>query len=270
MPNYDIGIPLLVDAPLTSDGFAHLAGAVSSIANAAHQQWLKYAQGEPLPNGQVIGTRSGTYHRSIQIEQVDEFAWRIYTNLAYADAIERGMPARDLKKMLDSSLKVRRSKDGKRYLIVPFRWGTPGTVGFGRNVMSEAAHKFFQGQKSSRVISIGSRISGTGASDIKTRSPLLVPQARYEWGARLTAKHLGSANKRMAGMVNMRNPGGKGGAAHSQYLTFRVMSEDSPGWKAPAVPGKYPAKTVAEQFRPIAEKAFEEAVRWDLRQALGG
>ena len=70
MPNYDIGIPLLVDAPLTSDGFAHLAGAVSSIANAAHQQWLKYAQGEPLPNGQVIGTRSGTYHRSIQIEQV--------------------------------------------------------------------------------------------------------------------------------------------------------------------------------------------------------
>ena len=280
MSQYTIGIAIALppDIPFGPDAFPTLAGAVQALANTAHQQWLRYAQGEPLPSGQVIGIRSGTYHRSIQLEQISPFHYRVFSDLAYAESIETGSPARDLKKMLDSSLKVRRTKDGKRYLIIPFRWGTPGAVGFGGNVMPQAVHDFWkpQGVARSRVISIGSRESGTGAYDIKTRQPVLVPQRQYEWGARLTAKHLGAmgiggqAAKRMAGMVNFRNPGGSGGAAHSQYLTFRVMSEDSPGWQAPAIPGKYPAKTVADKIKPIAEQAFKKAVEEDIRRYLGG
>jgi hypothetical protein len=80
----------------------------------------------------------------------------------------------------------------------------------------------------------------------------------------------GQSAKRMAGMVNFRNPGGSGGAAHSSYLTFRVMTEDSPGWQAPAIPGKYPAKITAEQIKPIAEQAFKRAMEEDVRRYLGG
>ena len=271
-----VSVPIPAGAPIDAETFSTLAGAVAKCAHTVHQQWLAYAQGAPLPNGQTIGIRSGTYHRSILIEQTGPFAFRIFSDLAYADAIERGMPARDLKKMLDSSLKVRRSKDGKRYLIIPFRWGTPGTVGFGQNVMPQDVHDFFTppGVARSHVTGMGSRVSGTGAFDLKTRQPLLTPQASYQWGARLTAKYLatkgigGQAAKRLAGMVNMRQPGGKGGGAHSQYLTFRVMTEDSPGWKAPAIPGKYPAKTVADQIRPIAEQAFKKAMEADARRYL--
>lgn len=277
MTAYAVHVPLLADTwPATAQTFPALARAIEVLAKTAHQQWLAYAQGEPLPNGQVINLRSGTYHRSIQIEQTGEFAWRIFSNLAYAEAIETGIPARDLKRMLDSSLKVRRSKDGKRYLILPFRWGTPGRVGFGQNVMPPAVHQWFQGQQTSHITSTGTRVSGTGAWDVKTRAPLLVPQARYEWGARLTQQHLntlgiaGPAAKRMAGMVNMRQPGGHGGGAHSQYLTFRVMSEDSPGWRAPAVPGRYPAKTVADRIKPVLEQAVERACAEDIRRRLGG
>ena len=247
------------------------------MANAAHKQWLAYARGEPLPNGQVIGIRSGTYEGSIQLEQISPFHYRVFSNLAYAEAIETGSPARDLKKMLHSSLNVRVSKDGKRYLIIPFRWGTPGTIGFGGNIMPQAVHDFWkpQGVARSRIISLGTRPSGTGASDIKTRQTILVPQRNYAWGARLTQQHLGAmgiggkAAKHMAGMVNMRNPGGSGGAAHSQYLTFRVMTEDSPGWQAPAIPGKYPAKITAEKIRPIAELAFKQAMETDIRNYFG-
>lgn len=268
MTAYAVNVPLLTDTwPAIAQTFPALVRALEVLARTAHQQWLAYAQGEPLPNGQIIGIRSGTYHRSIQIEQTGEFAWRIFSNLAYAEAIETGMPARDLKRILDSSLKVRRRKDGKRYLIIPFRWGTPGTVGFGQNVMPPSVHQWFQGQATSHVIRRDTRVSGTGAWDLKTRAPLLVPQARYEWGARLTQQHLntmgiaGPAAKRMAGMVNMRQPGGAGGGAHSQYLTFRVMSEDSPGWQAKAVPGKYPAKTVAGQVERVASRLFEVAMQ---------
>ena len=143
--------------------------------------------------------------------------------------------------------------------------------------MPSAVHDFWKPKSvaRSRVIRLGTRVSGTGAFDIKTRAPLLVPQARYEWGARLTQKHLGAmgitgqAAKRMAGMVNMRHPGGKGGAAHSHYLTFRIMSEDSPGWKAPALSGKYPAKTVADQFKAIAERTFTAALKEDVAAIFG-
>lgn len=282
MTTYGISVPVLgvESGPITASSFPALAGAVQALARAAHQQWLAYAQGEPLPNGQIINSRSGTYHRSIQIEQSGDYAWRIFTVLPYAEAIEHGMPARDLKKMLDSSLKVRRSKDGKRYLIIPFRWGTPGTIGFGKNVMPPQVHQFFQGEKPSSQTGMGARVSATGASDIRTRQPFLVPQARYEWGARLTQKHLGAMGigtqfggktyktHPMAGMVNMRQPGASGGSSHSSYLTFRIMSEGSSGWKAPAVPGKYPAKAVADKIRPIAEQAIKRAFEDDLKRVL--
>ena len=80
----------------------------------------------------------------------------------------------------------------------------------------------------------------------------------------------GQAAKRMAGMTNFRQPGGRGGGAHSQYLTFRVMSEDSSGWKAPAIPGQYPAKITAEHLRPMAEPAFKKALEEDVRHYSGG
>lgn len=280
MSNYSIGLTVDFppDIPFGPDAFPAVVGAVQAIANAAILQWKAYAQGEPLPNGQVIGIRSGTYEGSIQLAQISPFHYRVFSNLAYAEAIETGSPARDLKTMLHSSLKVRISeKTGKRYLIIPFRWGTPGTVGFGGNVMPQVVHDFWKPKSvaRSRVISMGTRVSGTGAHDIKTRKPVLVPQASYEWGARLTKQHLGAmgitgtAAKRMAGMVNMRNPGGSGGAAHSQYLTFRIMTEDSPGWRAPAIPGKYPAKTVADKIKPIAEQAFREAFKQDIQRYMG-
>ncbi len=283
MSRYSAGINLDAFAGMPFDDglFPTLTGAMKELANAAHQQWQAYAQGAPLPNGLVINARSGTYHRSIQLEQITPFHYRVFSDLAYAEAIENGMPARDLKKILDSSLKVRRTKDGKRYLIIPFRWGTPGTSGFGKNVMPPAVHAFFQNKTPSRVISIGQRVSGTGAFDIKTRQPFLVPQRRYEWGARLTQQHLGAMGigtqfngkayktHPMAGMVNFRNPGGSGGSAHSSYLTFRVMSETSPGWKSPAIPGKFPAKTVAEKIKPLAERAIRKAVEMDIRAMFG-
>lgn len=280
MARYTIAIAIALpnlppDVPFGAETFPALAGAVRALAEAGRQQWLRYAQGEPLPDGQVIGIRSGTYHRSIQLEAIGPFHHRVFSNLAYAEAIESGQPARDLKKILDSSLNVRLSKAGKRYLIIPFRWGTPGTVGFGANVMPPAVHDFWKPPNvaRSRVVGVGSRPSGTGAYDLKTRQPVLVPQQQYEWGARLTQKHLatlgiaGSAARRMAGMVNLRQPGGRGGGAHSQFLTFRVMSEDSPGWQAPAIPGKYPAKTVADQVERQLKRLAPLALKVDFTGA---
>lgn len=127
----------------------------------------------------------------------------------------------------------------------------------------------------SRVVGMGTRVSGTGAYDINTRAPLLVPQRRYVWGARLDKGDLAAmgANaadqKRMAGMVNFRGAG-RGGAAHSTFLSFRVMSEKSRGWIKPAVEGHHVARTVADQLRPLAEPVFRRAMEEDVKALIGG
>lgn len=278
MPDFRIQIALAEMIPggaqLTSDSFPALSQAVRVIAEDAQAQWRAYALGAPLPSGKSIGVRSGTYERSIQLRQLGEFAAEVYSELPYAQAIEEGAPERDLKQILNSSLKVRRTSDGRRYLIIPIRHNQPNS-GLG-NAMPEAVHGWWQGKDPSHVVRTFLRSSGTGAYDIKTRQRVMVPGWGYHWGTRLRASDLagmgigGDQAKKLQGMVNFRKIGAKGGSSHSQFLTFRTMMEGSKGWIAPAREGLHPAKTTAEMFQPVAEQAFERAVTEDIQRALEG
>ena len=269
--------------PATMDAatFPNLARAVQIITERAHAMWGAFANGAgsvgnaSLPGG-PIRNRTGEYARSIQVRQVGDFAAEVYSNLAYARAIEEGTPARDMKKMLDTSLKVRVSAKGKRYLIIPFRHNTPNSV-MG-NAMPQAVHDWWKDKAPSSIIGTYRRVSGTGAHDIKTREKITVPGWKYRWGERLTADHLealgfkGEAARHMKGMVNFRNPGGDGQPAkgsHSQFISFRVMVEGSKGWMMPAQPGKFPARTTADALRPVAQGLFTAAMEADIRRILG-
>lgn len=285
MQVFSISVELghLVPAGASFSGrvFPTLAYAVQRVAQLAHANWLAYAHGAPLPDGGVIRNRTGEYARSILLRQTGELAAEVYSDLAYARVIEEGAPQRDLHSLLNSSLKVRLTHDGRRYLIIPFRWNAPGSV-MGHQ-MPQQVWDWWSGKGASHIVNGDmryKRLSGTGAYDIRTRARITVPAWRYHWGDRLTKDDLagmgitGRAAQRLHGMVNFRNPGGSGGGAHSKFLTFRTLVEGSKGWIVPAQPGKWPAKTVADQIRPVAEAAFAEAMKEDienyLRATLGG
>jgi len=266
------------NAPVNADVFPALSFAVSRVAEATQGQWVAYASGLPLPNGQVIKSRTGEYQRSILLRINGAFSAEAYSDLPYARAIEEGMPQRDLKRMLSSSLKVRVSAKGDRYLIIPFRWNSPSSVQ-GQN-MPKDVWNWWKGKDASSILQGVNykRRSGTGAYDIKTKLPIMVPAWRYKWGSRL-GKHdledMGHApndrmTKRLEGMVNFRQPKTSGGGSHSQYLTFRVMSDRSKGWVVPAQPGKHPARATAQQMQPVAEEAFVAAVEADIARLLHG
>ncbi len=262
--------------PITVESLPTLAFAVREMAEQAHAQWVAYAQGAPLPSGLVIHNRTGEYARSILLHQTGPFAAEIASTLPYASAIEEGMPKRDMKKMLGYSMKVRVSKAGKRYLIIPFRWNSPNSV-LGR-AMPEPVYNWWQGEGRERSHITGTfrRVSGTGAFDVATRRLITVPGRRYSWGSRLGKADIegmglkGKQAAHMVGMVAFHDPSGSKGSKSGQYLTFRVMSEGSKGWQSPAVPGKWPARTVAQMLQPVAEKAFERAVQLDVERLLGG
>jgi hypothetical protein len=271
---------LPVYGAITEASFPHLSRAVQVIAEQAQSRWVEYAHGRALPSGMVIHNRTGEYARSIQLKQTGPFSAEVFSVLPYAEAIERGSPARDLKAMLNSSMKVRVTKDGRRYLIIPFRWSTPGAVSVGpSNVMPKEVYNWWRGVPAggdSRVTGSYRRISGTGALDIKTRAPITVPGWRYKWGTRASHDDLAALGlndkqaKRMAGMVRFRTTKGYGAGSFGKYITFRMMVEGSKGWIAKAQPGRYPAKTVADELRPLAEVAFTKAVEFDIKAILGG
>jgi hypothetical protein len=274
--------PLMLASAVTASNFPSLARAVQMVAERAHAMWTAYAAGAPDVNGVALPggplkNPIGEYQNSIKLRQIGPFEAEVYSNLPLAKDIEEGAPARDLKKMLDTSFKVRISKKGKRYLIIPFRHNSPNSV-MGNN-MPKAVQKWWKTAEPS-FINNGKieykRRSGTGAYDIKTRLPIMVPAWRYRWGDRLGKDHLealgitGAAAKRLAGMVNFRNPGGDGRkkGSDSQFITFRTMMEGSPGWIVKAKPGKYPARTTAEAMRPFAEKVFAAAMEEDIKRLL--
>ncbi|MBI1207447.1 MAG: hypothetical protein GC191_09200 [Azospirillum sp.] len=272
----EIGHLLPTGGPVDSGAMTNLSDAVKDIAEAAQAKWRAFARGETMPNGKSITPRSGAYEQSITLRQTGEFSAEIFSDLAYAASIEDGYPSRDLKRMLDKSLKVRLTKDGRRYLIIPFRWLTPGGVGLDM-VMPQVVHDWWQKKSRVRSSEIGEyqRPSGTGAYDIHSRTPISIPSKIYSWGSRLKKKDLsglgitGASAKHMAGMVNFRNPGSVGGSKHSQYLTFRVMVEGGKGWVTKPVDGKHPAQQVADIYQNVASEVIPKAVEADVRSWLG-
>lgn len=231
--------------------------AVGAVAQQAHIDWK-----EAIARAKLWSGEKTAYGESITWKMTGPFSAEVSSEYKFAQEIESGRPPRDLKKMLDTSLKVRTTKTGKRYLIIPFRHNTPGADAVGQ-AMPESIYNLARQLTPSRVTGTGKRLSGTGAMDISTRKAVKVAQRKYVWGGSLPP---GTAPKlrgdRYAGMVRMETSSGK--QKSSSYLTFRVMGEWSSGWIIPAKPGLNIVKGVTDRLQPLAEKAFGEAVKRDL------
>lgn len=241
--------------------FPRLAEAVKLVAGQVQADWI-----EGVQKAKLWSVEKDAYAASIKWQMTGAFTAEVWSDYRYAQEIETGRPARDLKRMLDSSLKVRVTKKGKRYLVIPFRHNTPGANATGPTM---PAHVYAAARrlKPSTVIGQKQRLSGTGAYDIKTRRMLTVNQNVYAWGERLDAGAMGPNPRgkvdRFAGMVRFNTTSPKG-AKRSEYVTFRVMAEDSKGWVIPPRPGLYIVRQVVERMRPLAKQVFTEAVQRDL------
>lgn len=250
-----------------------LSQAVRVVAQQTAINWQEAVQRAKLWSGE-----KDAYSASIEMKMTGPFSALVWSDYKNAEEIETGRPPRDLKKMLGTSLKVRVSKKGRRYLIIPFRHSTPGNDALGP-AMPPSVYEMAKDMAPSSITGQGTRLSGTGAYGITSRQRLTVPKNVYNWGDRLdvmtwtrkyNATFGGAAGKisektmgRYQGMYRF-NTTTPGGSQSSTYLTFRVMSEGSPGWIVPAQPGLYLAKKTSDDMQPIATEAFGEAVKRTL------
>lgn len=254
------GIPA-VQAAIYDRVYPLLTEAVSAVAQQVAVNWQSAVHDAKLWVGE-----KDAYASSIQVKMTGAFSALVWSDYKYAQDIETGRPARDLKRMLDTSLKVRTNSRGQRYLIIPFRHNTPGQTATGPS-MPDHVYAAASQLAPSRVTGMTTRLSGTGAMDVKTRQFLTVPQRTYDWGGKLAPGSMGPNARRrqdrFAGMVRF-DASAPGGKQYSTYMTFRVMSEGKPGWIIPAKPGLNIVKGVVTDMQPVAEEIFREAVKRSL------
>lgn len=217
-----------------------LSQAVNGIAQATASRWIQGIQ-----SGKMWSGEKDAYAKSVTYRMTGDFTAVVESDYRYAQDIETGRPARDLKKMLNTSLKVRVTSKGTRYLIIPFRHNAD-TVPDQAKSMSLSA-----------ITGHGRRLSGTGASSMLTRTAATVRQRKYNWGDRLAGPSIPKNQKGMVRMNTATNPGKKSSA----YLTFRVMSEKSTGWIIGAQPGQYILREVVDEMQPEAEAYIAQAIR---------
>lgn len=247
----DLGARMEISAGINAALLPMVNQAVNGIAQATAANWREAVYRAKLWSGE-----KDAYAGSISWRMTGDFSAMVEADYKHAQEIETGRPARDLKRMLDTSMKVRQAKDGSRYLIIPFRHNTPGNEASGK-AMPKAVYAQAKMLSLSTIVGHGWRPSGTGAWSMKTKAPAAVRQRKYNWGDRLFGDNV---PKHQQGMVRMNTATGQGKKS-SSYLTFRVMSEKSRGWIIQPQPGQHIARGVAEDMQPKADMVIAEAIR---------
>lgn len=234
---------------------AAIAKAVQTTALTTQAAWQQTISAQP-GIWQPIKDR---YMASIKVEfDPKGMGARIYSDDPMATPIETGIPARDMKRALDTSVKVRTAKGGDhggmRYLVIPFRHNSPGNEALA-HAMPQAIYDQAKTMEKSKVTGKVLMRSGLNASSIRHKGPLMTMRNKYKWGDRLEGAAI---PKRFQGMVRFNTS--SGGQKSSSYVTFRVMGEWSSGWIIPAKPGAYIVKSVSQQAQEMLQSEVIAAI----------
>ena len=273
--SFDLGSTLDVQGIVNKQVFPLLNQAVRAVAAQTASNWQANVYQAKLWSGE-----KDAYAKTIKWSMTGDFTALVESDYRYAQEIESGRPARDLKKMLGTSVKVRRTEDGRRFLVIPMRHNVSKLEDAGVYGMASelnASTILGQGERPSGEVTHLSPTSGMSPSksqtpflsNPKTKQALMVPKNNYAWGDRLNKtamKEAGispAARKWAAGMHRF-DTSTPGGAKSSAFLTFRIMIEGSAGWVIPPQPGLFLAKKTVDAIQPKANAAFAEAIKRTL------
>jgi hypothetical protein len=252
----------------TAQSMPATAAAMKNAAALVKAVWMDYATGKKdLPGVPPMKTPSGGYARGISIKPNGPFDYEVVNPSDIADYLENGTSEIDMKQTHTTGPRSRVSKKGVAYLIVPFRWGTPNTVGF-RNVIPVEIYNIVKKAKFEKSI------VGQDTHNEPNFKGEDVDRWNYDnWGSRLNIKQIIEADDggmninqmfNISGMVRMDTS--TKNKKYSGYYTFRVISaKGTPGsWIKPATPARHITDGVVRATHNDVNDLFDAAFRRDL------
>lgn len=268
--------PMQVSGVINKQVFPLLNQAVRAVAQATMSQWQQNVYQANLWSGE-----KDAYAQSISWKMTGDFTAVVTADYKHAQGIETGRGAYDLKQMLNTSTKVRRTEKGKRFLVIPMRHSVKKLKAAGLYDMAKALEQSMvtgKGIRAAGEITHLSPSTGMKPSDKQTpylsstatKQAQMVPSKSYKWGGSLNSKGMKAAeisaeNRKWAqNMYRFTASSGKG--KRSTYLSFRMMMEGSTGWVKPAEPGQNIARDTQQQMAPKATQAFQAAIAKQLKQ----
>ena len=239
-----------------------------NTANAVQASTLMTQQAWVDKTKSVFDRPTGTYAKGIQQGLIypnndDPYSGSIINSAPHASYIEEGTQPHDMKRALFTSPKVKISKKGKRYLIIPFRHGTPsagsheGGVGANRAMLQTMPKSIYAQAK---AMALGQQLRGTKdygrRTQIAQRNPkdlsqLQIRKNPYTW-----------KSGQYEGMTKVRSHPTAGG---HHYMTFRIMHEDSQGWWHPGTPPLKLAENTAKEMEAPITRMIEQGVESDMK-----
>ena len=226
--------------------------AFNQGAKIIERSWKSWSMGGKINGAEDIKNPNPKLAQSIKTYDLGPFDKEIGTNSQYMERVISGQEAYDMKETYPFGRKSRRTKDGRGYLIIPFRWGTPNKDGSARahfrNVIPQELYKEVMKYKASVI-------SGETHMEENYRGQLIERQ-EYFWGDRLKDEEAGMLN----GLVRMSNKGG--------YFTFRIITEansmnSQKWWKKAVPPNDVPAALVQSNEKQISD-LIEHGILGDM------
>jgi hypothetical protein len=233
------------------------AGAVSRLPlSAAEQRVYRDGIQDPTP---VETDASGM-----------ELSTTIWNTAPNAAVVEYGYATYHLPSRIrwSQARGAKRSKSGTWYMAIPFRWLPPRTRVLAQGLSASTQRRVMRRPvyDRARTLRPEQHLTAGPTQGRAVHVPGLTPYApRYARNIRPGYTHA-AAEERM-----VRRPGrGRG----STYLTFRTITQNSPGWWIPARPAHHLADRVQRETMPEVLRMVRRGVQQDIeagvRMEMGG
>lgn len=233
--------------------------ALHGLAAAAMHFWKRQAR-------EKLRSTARDYIDGLQMFFADGKA-TIELSKTLPNLIEQGFKGGDMRTYMLNGPRVKRSKDGNRYLTIPWRHGTPGTTG--RNVGNVMPTSIYQAAKklAGTVSRPGASVGGTGGKAVlygerlNANSPGANAQARRILSRKEKPWH---ATSIYTGMIREEKQFEKKNQT-TGYMTFRTLSENvkrgEQHWLHPGIQARGFASDTARYVGRIAKDIIASSVK---------
>jgi hypothetical protein len=244
----------------------HTIQAVRDALLYVQASWVETAR-----SGRYGRVGTGAYASGILMRESLQHPWqgqplvgRVVNLAPQAAVIEYGHSGYHLPTAIrwGQARTARRNKRGMPYLVVPFRHSVPRQ---GAGVTSQAARTMMPTHiyQAARRLRAGKHLTAGRSRGRAVHAAGLAPYHP----ATSTNTAAGRGRPRGSIYEGLRRQGARG---HTQYLTFRTIRQDSPGWHIPARAGAYIVRAVEREALPYVRTLLQQAFAKDIAAALSG